>query len=57
MSGFYQAPWGIKFSGGVKDMFSAKFPLAQGSDGPYDTRRVDLRGRVIHAELQKAFNF
>jgi iron complex outermembrane receptor protein len=57
MSGFYQAPWGIKFSGGVKDMFSAKFPFAQGSDGPYDTRRVDLRGRVIHAELQKAFNF
>jgi hypothetical protein len=57
MSGFYEARWGIKFSGGVKDMFSAKFPLAQGFDGPYDTRRVDLRGRVIHAELQKAFNF
>jgi iron complex outermembrane receptor protein len=57
MSGFYEARWGIKFSGGVKDMFSAKFPLAQGFDGPYDTRRLDLRGRVIHAELQKAFNF
>jgi TonB dependent receptor len=56
-SGFYNAPWGIKLSGGVKDAFGAKFPFAQGDDGPFDSRRLDFRGRVVHVEFSKSLAF
>ncbi len=56
--GYYGLPvWGLKLSAGVRNLFDEKFPFAQGAAGPYDTTRIDLRGRLIHLELQKSFDF
>ena len=46
---------GLKLNAGVRNLFEEAYPFAPSYAGPYDTRRVDLRGRVLFFKLQKEF--
>lgn len=46
---------GLKLNAGVRNMFEEDYPFAPSYAGPYDTRRVDLRGRIVFAKVQKEF--
>ncbi|WIO73976.1 TonB-dependent receptor [Porticoccaceae bacterium LTM1] len=58
LTGFYKdANSGWTFRVGARNLLNNKFPFHISFAGPYDTVRVDLRGRVIFAEVKKNFNF
>ncbi|MCY4477340.1 MAG: TonB-dependent receptor [Gammaproteobacteria bacterium] len=45
----------LKLNAGVRNLFEEDYPFAPSFAGPYDTRRVDLRGRIVFLKLQKEF--
>lgn len=58
LTGYYQMPdSGWTFRGGARNILDNNFPFHLSFAGPYDTRRVDLRGRVVFFEAQKTFEF
>ena len=49
---------GLRVRAGGRNIFNADFPFMLSSNGqPYDTTRVDLRGRVFFVELTYDFSF
>ena len=46
---------GWSASGGARNLLDAEFPFFDGFGAPWDPRRVDLRGRIIHLELRSAY--
>ena len=51
LSASYEMTNGLQFHFGAKNIFNRSFPFALGLGGvPYDTSRVDLRGRVVFFE-------
>lgn len=46
---------GLKLNAGIRNLFEEDYPFAPSFAGPYDTRRVDLRGRIVFFKLQKEF--
>lgn len=57
LTGYYNMDrYGLKFTGGVKNLFSTPFPFADVNSGmPFDTSRVDTRGRIIYLGFKKEF--
>lgn len=45
----------LKLNAGIRNLFEEDYPFAPSFAGPYDTRRVDLRGRIVFVKLQKEF--
>ena len=46
---------GLKLNAGVRNVFEEDYPFAPSYAGPFDTRRVDLRGRLMFLKVQKEF--
>lgn len=57
LTGYYNFGDGWKASAGVRNLLNNKFPFYHAFAGPWDSQRVDLRGRLIHLEIQKTFDF
>ncbi|WIO73670.1 TonB-dependent receptor [Porticoccaceae bacterium LTM1] len=47
---------GWKFNGGVLNVLNQDFPFYDGLSYPWDTRRVDTRGRTIFLEVNKSYD-
>lgn len=45
----------LKLNAGVRNLFEEDHPFAPSYAGPYDTRRIDLRGRIFFFKLQREF--
>ncbi len=49
---------GFSFYGGVRNLADEDFPLYFNENGaPFDSRRVDVRGRTVYLEVRKSFDF
>ncbi len=57
LSAYREFGAGWRVSAGARNLFDDPFPFHQGFAGPFDTRRVDLRGRLLQMELRKEFSF
>lgn len=57
LTGYYKMDDGWTVRAGARNLFNRAFHLHPDNDGPWDTRRVDLRGRVMYMEVQKDFDF
>lgn len=57
LAGRYESESGWTIIGGARNIANADFPLFFNPNGaPFDSRRVDVRGRTIFLEVSKAFN-
>lgn len=50
LTGFYNLPAGFSINMGVRNLTNAAFPFFN-NFVPWDSRRVDLRGRIFYLEL------
>jgi iron complex outermembrane recepter protein len=50
LTGFYSLPKGITINAGARNLTNAKPPFFNYYE-PWDSRRVDLRGRIVYLEL------
>jgi iron complex outermembrane receptor protein len=50
LTGFYNLPMGFSVNAGVRNLTNAAFPFFN-NFVPWDSRRVDLRGRIFYLEL------
>ena len=57
LTGYYQMDNGVKFTAGARNVLNTRIPFHYGVTGPFDLSRVDLRGRILFAEVQKTFDF
>ena len=55
LNGFYNLPRGFSVNGGVRNLTNAAFPFFNYLPS-FDTRRVDLRGRIFYLEFSSKFN-
>ena len=56
LTGTYRFDNGITARAGGRNIFNADFPFMVGYQGrPFDTSRVDLRGRVLFVEVTYDF--
>ena len=46
---------GWELNAGARNLFDADFPFYNGIGTPWDPRRVDIRGRVLHLQVKKAY--
>ena len=46
---------GIRFLLGARNLFDADVPFVDQFNGPFDPSRIDLRRRVVYAEVRKEF--
>ena len=46
---------GWRFNAGARNLLNADFPFYDGFGTPWDPRRVDLRGRILHLQVTKAY--
>lgn len=54
LNGFYNLPGGFSINAGVRNLTNAAFPFFNYTV-PYDTHRVDLRGRIIYLEFASKY--
>ncbi len=47
---------GWKVYAGARNITNAEFPFFDGFGPPWDPRRVDTRGRIVHLELRKSYD-
>ena len=47
---------GWKVYGGARNITNKAFPFFDGFSAPWDPRRVDPRGRVVHLEIRKSYS-
>lgn len=58
LTGYYETESGWSFQVGARNLLENDFPFVDDASGrPFDLSRVDVRGRVVHAQLKKAFDF
>ena len=46
---------GWRLNAGARNLLNADFPFYDGFGTPWDPRRVDLRGRIVHLQVTKAY--
>ena len=54
LNGFYNLPRGFSVNAGVRNLTNAAFPFIN-NFVPFDTRRVDLRGRIFYLEFASKY--
>jgi iron complex outermembrane recepter protein len=54
LNGFYNLPGGFSVNAGVRNLTNAAFPFIN-YEYPFDTRRVDLRGRTFYLEFASKY--
>ena len=57
LSGYYEMDNGWKVNGGIRNLLNNQFPFVDSSFRPFDTSRVDSRGRVVYVKAEKQFDF
>lgn len=48
---------GWKVYAGARNITNKEFPFYDGGATPWDPRRVDARGRLVHVEIRKSYDF
>ena len=51
---FAESGW--RLNAGARNLLNADFPFYDGFGTPWDPRRVDLRGRIVHLQVTKAYS-
>ena len=46
---------GWRLNAGARNLLNADFPFYDGFGTPWDPRRVDVRGRIVHLQVTKAY--
>lgn len=46
---------GWELNAGARNLFDADFPFFNGVGTPWDPRRVDIRGRILHLQVKKSY--
>ena len=54
LNGFYNLPGGFSINAGARNLTNAAFPFYN-SRVPWDSRRVDLRGRILYLEFASKY--
>jgi iron complex outermembrane recepter protein len=54
LNGFYNLPGGFSINAGARNLTNAAFPFFN-SRAPWDSRRVDLRGRILYLEFTSKY--